>query len=549
LDQADWIHWGDKENVFSNWTSHSNRLIPVYSFGIGLESVSEENSCYRDAERLTEIFGKLPDSTLNPEAEYFDQTDVYRLQKMAMESGKKNIILMVFDGTDWNTTRAASIYKNKKVLYSSGRGTGLSLLDYRAPKTDYGFCVTSPHDGSSKHDVDAQIVAHKNDDKGGGYAWEFGGSAPWEAPGDPSYLLGRRKNPQHPYTDSSASATSLTTGRKTYNAAVNVDPNNQQLVTIAHQMQRKGFGIGVVTSVPISHATPACVYSHNVTRNDYQDISRDLLGLESIAHRHDPLPGVDVLIGCGWGELKDDDREKQGQNFIPGNKYIADPDVERVNYLNGGKYVVSQRTEGVSGVKVLKDGVAEAVKQQKRFFGYFGGPGGHLPYQTADGDFRPTRGESKIDVYTPGDIQENPTLADMAASALELLSHNQKGFYLMVEAGDVDWALHNNNIDDAIGAVFSGDAAFTTITDWVEKNSNWDESCLIVTSDHGHLMFLDDPKVLTGEREAYSNDEFVRLLEIKRAKDGEKARLKEEGSERVREERRKSHSGGEPTKK
>jgi alkaline phosphatase len=120
-----------------------------------------------------------------------------------------------------------------------------------------------------------------------------------------------------------------------------------------------------------------------------------------------------------------------------------------------------------------------------------------------------------MDVYEPEDISENPTLAEMTEAALDLLKTNDKGFYLMVEAGDVDWANHNNNIDDAIGAVLSGDDAFTAITDWVEANSNWDETCLIVTADHGHMMVLDDPKVLTGEREQISNDEFVKLRAAK----------------------------------
>ena len=317
LAEVDWIHWGDRSSVFSNWTTHSNRLIPVYSFGLSLEPVQGENSCYRDPERLTKIYGKMPTATLNPNAEYFDQTDIYHLQKRAWESGKKNVILMVFDGMDWNTTQAASIYKNKKVLYTQGRGSGLAFQDYKKGNSEFGFCVTSPHDGKTEKDVDAQIVTQVFDDKGGGYSWEFGGSTPWEKPGDPSYLLGKRLSIPHPYTDSASSAVSMNAGRKTYNAAINFCSEGERLVTLAHQMQRKGFSIGVVTNVPICHATPASVYSHNVGRNDYQDISRDMLGLPSIAHRFDPLPGVDVLIGCGWGEFRDDDRKAQGNNFIP----------------------------------------------------------------------------------------------------------------------------------------------------------------------------------------------------------------------------------------
>ncbi len=60
----------------------------------------------------------------------------------------------------------------------------------------------------------------------------------------------------------------------------------------------------------------------------------------------------------------------------------------------------------------------------------------------------------------------------------------------MVEAGDVDWANHANNIDNSIGAVISGDLAFRTITNWVEKHGGWEETAVIVTADHGHFLHI-----------------------------------------------------------
>ena len=527
LGQSDWIHWGDRKGTFSNWTTHSNRLIPVYSFGLSLESVKGKNSCYRDAKRITELYGRLPLSTLNPSADYFDQTDIYRLQKQAWKAGKKNLILVVFDGMDWQTTQAASIYKNKEVLYTKGRGQGLSFLDYGKGVTDFGFCVTAPHDGATKCNVDAQVVTEKGGEKGGGYSAEFGGETPWSQPGDPSYLLGKRRSLPHPYTDSAASATSLNAGKKTYNGSINVGPDSERYETIAHQMQRDGFAIGVVTNVPICHATPASVYAHNVDRDDYQDISRDLLGLPSNSHRGQPLSGVDVLIGCGWGETRKDDRAKQGVNFVPGNAYLCQKDLEKIDFTNGGKYIVAMRAAGSSGKQSLSLAADEAVDKDKRLFGFYGTTGGHLPYQTADGNYDPTRGVKKADRYKPQEVSENPTLANMTESALRVLGTNDKGFFLMVEAGDVDWANHNNNIDDSIGGVLSGDEAFAVITNWVDTNSNWEESCLILTADHGHMLVLDDPDVLTGKRELGDRSEFEKLRDVKRAEDAEKKRLKE----------------------
>ena len=535
LGKTDWIHWGDQKGTYSNWTSHSNRLIPVYSYGLSLESVQGANSCYRDKARLKEIYLADPIDTLNPTAEYFDQTDIYRLQKDGWKSGKRNVILMVFDGMDWNTTQAASIYKNGKVLYTEGRGQGLAFLDYKKGDSEFGFCVTSPHDGVTERNVDVQLVSQTGKDyKGGGYNATFGGATPWSKSIDSAYLLGKRKDLPHPYTDSASSAVSLNAGVKTYNGSINFSVDGQKLETLAHEMQRAGSSIGVVTSVPICHATPACVYAHNVERSDYQDISRDLLGLRSVSHRVDPLPGVDVLIGCGWGEFRDDERADQGENYVPGNRYIARDDIERIDVSKGGKYVVAERTSGKSGLQVLRKGVESAISGGNRLFGFFGATRGHLPYQTADGNYDPTMGEAKVDVYQPEDILENPTLSDMTTAALDVLSENKKGFFLMVEAGDVDWANHNNNIDDSIGAVLSGDAAFEAITEWVETNSNWEETLLIVTADHGHLMFLDDPSVLTGERLPLDSSDFVKRIETIRTEASEAVRMKEEGSKPVR---------------
>jgi len=66
----------------------------------------------------------------------------------------------------------------------------------------------------------------------------------------------------------------------------------------------------------------------------------------------------------------------------------------------------------------------------------------------------------------------------------------------MVEPGDVDWASHDANLDNAIGAVNDGDAAVKVITDWVGEHSNWQESLLIVTADHGHYLNPARPELL-----------------------------------------------------
>ena len=498
---ASWGHWGNRPSSYSAWTNHSNRLIPVYVFGGSFASYMNEGSVYRDAAKLEKLYGQLPTNTVRSDAPYADQTDVYLLQRKATEElGKKYVFLVVFDGMDWQTTQAAAIYKSGKVGYTQGRGTGLLFQDYDKCKTDFGYFVTAPYGDEVETDVDAQQNM-KPVTKFGGYDSRLAGSFPWQTEMDTEYPIGRSKVSVHSYTDSSSAATSLTAGIKTINGAVNLDYQLKHVETIGQWLQRtKGFSVGAVTSVPISHATPAAAYAHNVSRDDYQDLTRDMLGLPSVSHKLNPLPGLDVLLGCGYGE-DTDDGIGQGQNFIAGNRYLADEDLKLVDESTlspSAKYVVAQRTSGSNGAKLLADAATRAATEKKRLLGFFGVKKGHLPFQTANGDYKPVLDVKEAEVYSQADIDENPTLAQMTEAAIQVLQEDPDGFWLMVEAGDVDWANHGNNIDNSIGAVLSGDAAIEKIFHWIDARNAWDQSLVIVTSDHGHFLHLVQPEVLTG---------------------------------------------------
>jgi alkaline phosphatase len=252
-----------------------------------------------------------------------------------------------------------------------------------------------------------------------------------------------------------------------------------------------GFKIGIVTNVPVSHATPGSMYANNVTRKDYQDIARDLIGLPSSSHRDKPLAGVDVLIGCGWGEHSET-AARQGANFMPGNPYLHESDLRRVDIEQGGPYVVAQRKHGHSGRERLMSAAYRAADRNRRLLGYFGVDGGHLAFQTADGAYDPAVDATGTERYSQADIDENPTLAEMTRAALVVLQQAVEGFWLLVEAGDVDWANHSNNLDSSIGAVFSGDDAFRVVMDWVDEHDAWSHTAVIVTADHGHYLVVED---------------------------------------------------------
>jgi alkaline phosphatase len=520
-------HFGSQgpNDVFSNHTSHSNRLIPVYTFGrkADLGAVTGENSRYRDAARIEELYGDLPPNTLNPDAEYADQSDLYRVQQEAAERGAKYIFTVWFDGMDWEATRAAAIARTGKV-YSEGKGSGLIFQDYDADGTAaFGFVVTSPTHDRATLDVDAQSVAFGDGVLRGGYDPLLAGSNPW-TPGKldaPGYLKGSgtKGNERdlaglkatgrhlHAYTDSSCSAAEYATGVKSYNNGVNVDPEGRVVPTLFQQLQVLGWKVGTVTSVPFNHASPSAMYAHNVYRDDYQDLAREMLGLPSIIQERGlgpKLPGLDVVIGTGSGvEASESALAKQGKNGVPGPLFLAADDRRAIDADHGGPYVVAETAPGVQGSRALRAAAARAAREGKRLFGFYGRAGlDHLPFRTADGRFDPTPGiRGRAETYTPADLFEQPSLADMVEAAITVMAAEPgRPFALFVEAGDVDFGLHDNNLDNAIGAVHSGEAAIRVIFDWVERHSDWDESVVIVTSDHGHYLVLDDPAALAPSR-------------------------------------------------
>jgi alkaline phosphatase len=525
-------HFGSQGpgDVFSNHTSHTNRLVPVYVFGkkASLGAVMGVNSRYRDPEKIKATYGFLPENTVNPRAVYADQSDLYWVQKQAVTLGAKHLFIVWFDGLDWPTTQSAAIVKTGKV-YTEGKGSGLIFQDYDAAGTaQYGFVVTSPTHDQSRPDVNTQTVAIPATSVGGGYDAQIAGPNPWtlgplghKAPG---YLKGQSANDAdragvqavggvlHAYTDSSQSAAEMISGIKSYNNGVNITDDGRIVTTLFHELQDQGWKVGTVTSVPFDHVSPAAMYAQDVYRDDYQDLAREMLGLSGILQqaRQVPLrPGLDVVMGTGFGVITNPKSlAAQGKNGVLGSLFITDTDLATINIKNDGKYIVAHTEPGVSGGQALKLAAALAARRSARLFGLYGRNGlDHLPYQTVDGRYDPTpsigsKGELRpAEWYTPADRIEQPTLAEMTEAALTVLGAKpDQPFALFIEAGDVDFALHANNLDNAIGAIYSGEEAVRVVIRWVETHSNWDDSIMIVSSDHGHYLVVDDPQALIGAK-------------------------------------------------
>jgi alkaline phosphatase len=302
-----------------------------------------------------------------------------------------------------------------------------------------------------------------------GYDVERGGKRPypWQKFGiEDTYFIPGGVKPNA--TDSASAATAWATGYKTDTgniAWLPGDPEGGALETIAELLREKrGFAIGIVTTVPFSDATPAAQVSHNKSRRNYHAIADEILRTAR----------PDVVIGGGHPARN-------------GARHMSMALYDEVKNGRIGTWVFVERKEGVDAGRALKEAAARAAAQKKKLFGLFGGPEGNFepPVPTDNGTASVNR--STI---------ENPTLKDATLAALEVLGKNRNGFFLMVEQGDIDWANHANDYKWMIGAMWDLDEAVRAAVDFVNRPGDditWENTLLIVTSDHvtGNLRLND----------------------------------------------------------
>lgn len=192
------------------------------------------------------------------------------------KAAKRNVILMIADGAGFNAFRAASMYQGKWDA-ANGRGTQrFNGPEWKQLAAQTFPLTTSPKPrGTNQQDPDVVYDPVKAWDPASGYEWLAAN-----------------------YTDSAASATSFSTGKKTYNNAINWSDLDQPIEpTMTELAKSLGRGAGVVTSVEWSHATPAALgNAHAADRDDYQDIARQML--------HGGV--LDVIMGAGNPDFDND---------------------------------------------------------------------------------------------------------------------------------------------------------------------------------------------------------------------------------------------------
>lgn len=225
-------------------------------------------------------------------------------------------------------------------------------------------------------------------------------------------------------TDSASAATAMSSGVKTYNAAIAVDTNQKNVKTVLEQAKQIGKSTGLVATSEITHATPAAFGAHDISRKNMDAIANDYYD-ELINGKHK----VDVLLGGGKTNFVRKDRDLTKEFQKAGYSYVTD----RASLL---------------------------ANKNKQVLGLF-----------ADGGL-----DKFIDRTTA-----TPSLAEMTNSASDRLKTNKKGFFLMVEGSQIDWAGHDNDIVGAMSEMDDFAAAFKAAIDFAKKDG---QTLVVATADH-----------------------------------------------------------------
>lgn len=232
-------------------------------------------------------------------------------------------------------------------------------------------------------------------------------------------------------TDSAAAGTCLATGKKTKNGMLGQAPDSSDLRTIAEDLKAQGWGIGIMTTVAIDHATPGAFYAHVPDRDKYYRIGEQLV--ES---------NFDFFGGAGF-------------HHPQGKKDNKDINLYRRAEENG--YTIAhgyeEALEKKDAEKLILVQPCDTGKNH----------GSNLPYA--------------ID-RQEGDL----TLAQIVDIAIPFLSERYQRFFMMVEGGMIDYACHGDDAATAIGETWDMDEAMRVAYAFYEAHP--DETLIIVTADH-----------------------------------------------------------------
>jgi len=232
------------------------------------------------------------------------------------------------------------------------------------------------------------------------------------------------KRDPYGFTDSASSATAYATGHDTIIGRLSVDTEGAVMETVLEAARKQGKSAGLVATSQVTHASPAAFASHVMSRRQYNDIADQFFDLQ-----WQGKPMANVILGGGI-------------------QYFQREDRDLVTEFKATGYQVATDREAMLGL------------QGERLLGLFA-PSGMPKAWDRDATI--------------------PSLAEMTQTALSSLSSNEKGFFLMIEGSQVDWASHGNSIPGVISEMEDFMAAIQVVLDFAKRDQN---TLVIILADH-----------------------------------------------------------------
>ncbi|AOT11259.1 hypothetical protein S4054249_22630 [Pseudoalteromonas luteoviolacea] len=251
--------------------------------------------------------------------------------------------------------------------------------------------------------------------------------------------------------DSACSATQLATGVASGSEMIGLNRAGHKVPTILQKAKAFGKSTGLVSDTRLTHATPAAFASHQIHRSMENAIAEQMVLSDS----------VDVMLSGGL------------RHFIP-KAYVlsAQQTVLETKLANSGLSLKSKRQDSNNILQQAENQGYELVftksqlleAQRGRILGLFANSA------MVDG----------IEASNKRYLGQ-PSLRDMTEVAIKKLSKNPKGFFLMVEGGQIDWAGHNNDAGTLLHEMLKFDSAVESVLQWANGR---DDTVVIVTADH-----------------------------------------------------------------
>ena len=289
----------------------------------------------------------------------------------------------------------------------------------------------------------------------------------------PHLAMSKTYNTNAQTPDSAGTMSAIATGVKTKMGVISLSDAvefdscasvaGSMVATLGELSEMAGLSSGVISTARITHATPAAVYSHSPNRDWERDtnLSEEAKknGCVDIARQLIEFPygdGIDIAMGGGR------------TNFAPKEQIDAEGD-EETGERRDGRDLTAEWTAKSENHRFIFDRKGfDAIDpaEAPKVLGLF--ERSHMEYE-ADRE---------------GDKGGEPSIAEMTKKAIEILSANKNGFFLMVEGGRVDHAHHAGNAARALRDTQAFAAAVAT----ADKMTDDKDTLIIVTADHGHTL-------------------------------------------------------------